>query len=177
MPPQKDPKNTKKEFSWARVSKTISFWMLIVLIPVVLIQMSGARQEAARKLDYSRFRAELVRDNVKSVTVQGGRGHYSQSIQSGYNNFLRVDQYGTRLKERQLALDRLREVEPLPDWARPKRKDRRGEPNVRPSLFEVAQAHAQVGRGQVDVWPLARVFAHPVHDRVLGTQGGKLRVA
>lgn len=40
-----------------------------------------------------------------------------------------------------------------------------------------AQAHAQIGRGQVDAGPRARMFAHAVDDRVLGTQGGKLRVA
>ncbi|HEU5175334.1 MAG TPA: ATP-dependent metallopeptidase FtsH/Yme1/Tma family protein, partial [Gemmatimonadaceae bacterium] len=72
MPPQKEPKNTKKEFSWGRVSKTITFWILIVLIPVFLIQMSGAREEAAKKLDYTQFRTELARDNVKSVIVHGG---------------------------------------------------------------------------------------------------------
>jgi len=73
MPSQKEPKNTKKEFSLGRVSKTITFWILIVLIPVFLIQMSGAREASAKKVDYTHFRAEVVRDNVRSVTVQGGK--------------------------------------------------------------------------------------------------------
>ncbi len=103
MPPQKEPKNTKKEFSWARVSKTVSFWMLIVLIPVVLIQMSGARQEAARKLDYSRFRAELVRDNVKSVTVQGGKDIIGELKTPVSANNTEVKRFSTRVPGADLA--------------------------------------------------------------------------
>ena len=41
MPVTTPPKN-KKEFSWGRFSKTLSFWILILLIPVVLIQLSVA---------------------------------------------------------------------------------------------------------------------------------------
>ena len=47
MPVPIPPKN-KKEFSWGRFSKTLSFWILILLIPVVLIQLSGTKAEAAK---------------------------------------------------------------------------------------------------------------------------------
>ena len=42
MPIPMPPKN-KKEFSWGRFSKTLSFWILILLIPVILIQLTGAQ--------------------------------------------------------------------------------------------------------------------------------------
>ena len=43
------PKN-KKEFSWGRFSKTLSFWILIILIPVVLIQLSGQKAEPSKQV-------------------------------------------------------------------------------------------------------------------------------
>src|SRR5205085_5254747 len=58
--------------NWGRFSKTFAFWILILLIPVALIQFSGARNEAA-KIYYTQYRAELARDNIKSVTIQDGK--------------------------------------------------------------------------------------------------------
>ena len=43
MPVPTPPKNGNNNgFNWGRFSKTLSFWILIILIPVALIQMSGA---------------------------------------------------------------------------------------------------------------------------------------
>jgi cell division protease FtsH len=67
MPPK------KKEFSWGRFSKTLSFWILILLIPVVLIQLSGQKSEAAKPISYSQYRAELERNNIKKVTIVDGK--------------------------------------------------------------------------------------------------------
>ena len=52
MPIPMPPKN-KKEFSWGRFSKTLSFWILILLIPVVLIQLTGAKSEASKTISYT----------------------------------------------------------------------------------------------------------------------------
>ena len=38
MPVPMPPKN-KKDFSWGRFSKTLSFWILILLVPVALIKL------------------------------------------------------------------------------------------------------------------------------------------
>src|SRR5881397_40758 len=67
------PKN-KREMNWGRFSKTFAFWILILLIPVALIQISGARGEQAPKINYTpQYRGELARDNIKSVTIQSGK--------------------------------------------------------------------------------------------------------
>jgi cell division protease FtsH len=66
------PKN-KKDFSWGRFSKTLSFWILILLVPVALIQLSNARTEAAPEIDYTRYREELGRNNVREVVIQAGK--------------------------------------------------------------------------------------------------------
>ena len=70
--PVQPPKN-KREMNWGRFSKTFAFWILILLIPVALIQLTGARNEAAPKVNYTFYRSELARDNIKAVTIQGGK--------------------------------------------------------------------------------------------------------
>ncbi|MFN2567426.1 MAG: ATP-dependent metallopeptidase FtsH/Yme1/Tma family protein, partial [Gemmatimonadaceae bacterium] len=76
------PKN-KKDFSWGRFSKTLSFWILILLVPVALIQLSSARAESAPQISYTKYREELARDNISKVTIQAGkvvRGEFKDRI-------------------------------------------------------------------------------------------------
>jgi cell division protease FtsH len=72
MPAPQTPKN-KRDMNWGRFSKTFAFWILILLIPVALIQLSGARSEQSPKINYTKYREELGRDNVRKVTIQGGK--------------------------------------------------------------------------------------------------------
>jgi cell division protease FtsH len=72
MPVPMPPKN-KKDFSWGRFSKTLSFWILILLVPVALIQLSSARSEQAPQITYTRYRDELAKNNVKEVVIQAGK--------------------------------------------------------------------------------------------------------
>src|SRR5688500_4967555 len=73
MPPQKEPPKNKREMNWGRYSKTFAFWILILLIPVALIQISGNRSGETAKLKFTRYRQELARDNIQSVVIQGGQ--------------------------------------------------------------------------------------------------------
>ena len=59
--------------NWGRFSKTFAFWILILLIPVALIQLSGARSDQSPKINYTKYREELGRDNIRRVTIQGGK--------------------------------------------------------------------------------------------------------
>src|SRR3712207_5353358 len=82
MPVTMPPKN-KKDFSWGRFSKTLSFWILILLVPVALIQLSSARGESAPQITYTKYREELARDNISKVTIQAGktvRGEFKDRI-------------------------------------------------------------------------------------------------
>ena len=65
MPPT-PPKNT---FNWRRFSKGLSFWILVILIPVAIIQFSGGRREPAVELDYSDYREQLDRNNIARATT------------------------------------------------------------------------------------------------------------
>jgi cell division protease FtsH len=72
MPAQKEPPK-KREMNWGKFSKTFAFWILILLIPVALIQISGNRGGESPKVKYTRYRQELARDNIQSVVIQGGK--------------------------------------------------------------------------------------------------------
>src|SRR6476660_4317829 len=79
MPVPMSPKNGNKNsnnnkgFNWGRFSKTLSFWVFILLIPVVLIQLAGPRGDATTEINYTDYRAQLAVDNVKDVTVSAGK--------------------------------------------------------------------------------------------------------
>src|SRR5690349_21088518 len=73
--PVPTPKN-KKEFSWGRFSKTLSFWILILLIPVVLIQLSGKSTDSVKitagKTVTGNFKARenIAGQEVKNFSVR-----------------------------------------------------------------------------------------------------------
>ena len=73
MPVTTPPKNGNNGFNWGRFSKTLSFWILIILIPVALIQLSGQRSDAATEIRYDFYRQQLESGNIAEVTVQGGK--------------------------------------------------------------------------------------------------------
>ena len=77
------PSGPKKPFNWGRVSKTLSFWLLIVLIPIAFLQFSGGRSDSAPTIAYSQYDTELKRDNLSKVTIVGGRyiaGEFKQPV-------------------------------------------------------------------------------------------------
>src|SRR5206468_354717 len=73
MPVPIPPKSPKKDVNWGRLSKTLSFWLLILLIPVALIQLSSARTDQAPLINYTQYRSELERDNIRKVKIQAGK--------------------------------------------------------------------------------------------------------
>jgi cell division protease FtsH len=73
----------KKPTNWGRVSKTLSFWILIILIPVAFFQLSGAAREPSAQIDWTRFQQELARNNVATVTIrptQQASGEFRQPV-------------------------------------------------------------------------------------------------
>src|SRR5687767_4042032 len=63
----------KGDMNWARVSKTLSFWILIILIPFALINFAGARSEPAPTISYTEYDAQLARGNISKVNIQAGK--------------------------------------------------------------------------------------------------------
>ncbi|HMF88358.1 MAG TPA: ATP-dependent metallopeptidase FtsH/Yme1/Tma family protein, partial [Gemmatimonadaceae bacterium] len=74
MPMQIPNKNNpKKPTNWSKVSKQLSFWVFVILVPVAIIQFSGKGSEAAPEISYSQYKQEVERGNVEKVTIQSGR--------------------------------------------------------------------------------------------------------
>jgi len=57
------------KFSWARLSKTVAFWLIVILVPVTFFQLTARRGGEAPEVRYTDFAAALDRGNVKSVEI------------------------------------------------------------------------------------------------------------
>ena len=71
MPPNNTNKNPNKT-NWSRLSKTMAFWVLLIVIPVAFIQFSSARSDQAPTISYSQYDRELQRGNVSKATIVAG---------------------------------------------------------------------------------------------------------
>jgi cell division protease FtsH len=58
------------KFSWARLSKTVAFWMIVILVPVIFFQLTTKRGAEAPEISYSEFMASLDRGNVRSIEIE-----------------------------------------------------------------------------------------------------------
>jgi cell division protease FtsH len=67
-------------------SKTVAFWILIILIPALFLELSSPRGEQPASVIYSQYDQQLAQDNVKRVTIQAGRqltGEFKQKVTIG----------------------------------------------------------------------------------------------
>jgi len=84
MPIQMPNKNPKKPTNWSKVSKQLSFWVFVILVPVAIIQFSGKGAEAAPEIPYTPlYDHELQANNIDKVTIQAGRlltGEFKQKV-------------------------------------------------------------------------------------------------
>jgi cell division protease FtsH len=77
------PKPPKKPSNWSRVSKQASFWVFVILIPVLIIQLSGKAADQAPNITYSQYDSELSKGNISKVNIQAGRiieGEFKQKV-------------------------------------------------------------------------------------------------
>jgi cell division protease FtsH len=84
MPIQMPNKNPKKPTNWSKVSKQLSFWVFVILVPVAIIQFSGKGSDTAPEISYTQYDDQLQKDNVDKVTIQAGRlltGDFKQKVQ------------------------------------------------------------------------------------------------
>ena len=117
--------NRSKAQKWGRFSKTASFWVLIFLVPLVLIQFMGSRERPAEELSYSEFRQQLADENIKEVSFIEGReilGELHAAIQRDGNA---VDRFRTRLpvRDSETLLAELEAAEGLEIQAQPAERD------------------------------------------------------
>jgi len=80
-----------------RILRTASFWALLVLIPVAILQLMNSARGQQEALDYTEFRAELEAGNIQSVTISEGvsvEGRLKRPIQ---REETQIDRFQTRL--------------------------------------------------------------------------------
>src|SRR5438270_10784010 len=73
MPIQMPNKTPKKPTNWSKVSKQLSFWVFVILVPVAINQFSGKGSDAAPEISYTpQYLDQLQKDNIEKVTIQSG---------------------------------------------------------------------------------------------------------
>jgi cell division protease FtsH len=84
MPIQMPNKTPKKPTNWSKVSKQLSFWVFVILVPVAIIQFSGKGSDAAPEIPYTpQYDEQLQKGNIDKVTIQAGRlltGEFKQKV-------------------------------------------------------------------------------------------------
>jgi len=76
MAKNQKPDNSGKDDGasrWARNSRTLSFWVLFVLVSILLVQLFSPQQPDAQELSYTQVRQQLVQGNIESVTIIDGK--------------------------------------------------------------------------------------------------------
>jgi cell division protease FtsH len=76
-------KSPKKPTNWSKISKQLSFWVFVILVPVAIIQFSGKGSDIAPEISYTQYDTELQKNNVDKVTIQAGRlltGDFKQKV-------------------------------------------------------------------------------------------------
>src|ERR671916_344191 len=84
LPPNTPPNGGKKpQGKWAQRSKQLSFWVLIILIPVLFLQLQNGKGDQARTIRYDQYTEQLERGNVAKVTIQSGAaivGEFAEKV-------------------------------------------------------------------------------------------------
>ncbi len=71
---EKDPLRTPDDGSkMTRVSRTGAFWLLLVLMAALLVQLFRGQEQAAIDFTYTEFRTQLDADNILEVTIVASR--------------------------------------------------------------------------------------------------------
>ena len=82
MAPNMTP-SPKKSFNWGRFSKTLSFWILVILIPIAFLTYGNGREAQAPEVNYSFYRQQLESGNIKAATFQTDNvlaGQFNQPV-------------------------------------------------------------------------------------------------
>src|SRR5437667_3150279 len=62
-----------REFNWARMLRTLSFWALLIVGTIALVQLASSRRREEADIDISQFNEELNAGNIASVEISEKR--------------------------------------------------------------------------------------------------------
>src|SRR5262245_9289238 len=72
-----------REFNWARMLRTLSFWALLIVGTIALVQLASSRRREEAEINYTQFVEELNAGNVASVEIaerQKVRGTFQRPV-------------------------------------------------------------------------------------------------
>ncbi len=58
-----------RDFSWARTLRTLSFWALLIVGSIALVQFASSRRQEAMDISYTQFTEQLDKGNVAAVEI------------------------------------------------------------------------------------------------------------
>src|SRR5438093_623908 len=72
-----------REFNWARMLRTLSFWALLIVGTIALVQLASSRRREEAEITYTQFNEELNAGNIASVEIaerQKVRGAFQRPV-------------------------------------------------------------------------------------------------
>ncbi|HSC30699.1 MAG TPA: ATP-dependent zinc metalloprotease FtsH [Gemmatimonadaceae bacterium] len=63
----------KRDLNWGRISKTLAFWLLLILIPIAFFRFSGNAGDSPAEIDYTMYSQQLDAGNIQRVTIEDGK--------------------------------------------------------------------------------------------------------
>jgi cell division protease FtsH len=79
-----------REFSWARTVRTLSFWALLIVGSIALVQFAANRRQETVEISYSQFIEQLDKGNVDTVEIterQQVKGSFKTPVPVRGRNF------------------------------------------------------------------------------------------
>jgi cell division protease FtsH len=72
----------KEEFPWKKASRTLIFWLILILISITVFQYYARGKKEVLPVSYTLFMEELEKGNIKTVTLveKDVEGEFAQSI-------------------------------------------------------------------------------------------------
>src|SRR2546429_9224715 len=58
-----------REFNWARTLRTLSFWALLIVGSIALVQFASSRRQEAVEISYTQFTEQLDGGNVAAGEI------------------------------------------------------------------------------------------------------------
>jgi cell division protease FtsH len=68
-----NPNRGEQQSRFGRMSRSLAFWALIIVVPVMIIQLVGSGRKETQELSYTDFMRELEQGNVLKVSVIEGK--------------------------------------------------------------------------------------------------------
>ncbi len=78
-----------REFNWGRTLRTLSFWALLIVGSIALVQFASSRRQDAVDISYTQFNEELDAGNVAAVEIterEQIRGDFKTSVTVGHRS-------------------------------------------------------------------------------------------